>query len=177
MIRFEDTIAIGRITKSRGLKGEVEIYVTDDVFADTDCPYLLLNRDGLLVPFFWEEYRFKSECVAVVKFEDCDTETDARRLVGSHVRFPVSELPPADNTTADRPRRLEGFNLCDDKGRTIGVIENVDETTQNVLLHVRTDAPSTILIPFHPDLIASLNAETRQLCLYIPDGLLEVNES
>ena len=177
MIHHKDTVAIGRINKSRGLKGEVEMYVTDDVFADTECPYLLLDRDGLLVPFFWEEYRFKSERVAIVKFEDCETEDAARQLVGSEVRFPISELPSVDESATYRPRRLEGFTLCDDEGRSIGIIESVDESTANVLLHVRTNMPTPVLIPFHPDLIASFDADNCQLWLHIPDGLLEMNDN
>ena len=172
MVRREDTISIGRITKSRGLQGEVEILVADDVFADTDCPYFFLDRDGLLVPFFWEEYRFKSERVAVVKFEGCNSEAAARRLVGSDVRFPVSELPETDAAFPNRLARLADFIVAN--GEEVGRITAVDDTTQNVVLNVRTNTGNNILLPFHPDLIANFDATARRISMHIPDGLLDI---
>ncbi|MBO6190761.1 MAG: 16S rRNA processing protein RimM [Alloprevotella sp.] len=176
MVRREDTISIGRITKSRGLQGEVEILVADDVFADTDCPYLFLDRDGLLVPFFWEEYRFKSERVAVVKFEGCNDEAAARRLVGSDVRFPTSELPEtSDDAFPNRLARLADFIVANAHGEEVGRITAVDDTTQNVVLNVRTNTGNNILLPFHPDLIANFDATARRISMHIPDGLLDIN--
>ena len=52
MIREEEIINIGRITKSRGIRGEVEMRFTDDVFDRGDSEYFVLHIDGIPVPFF-----------------------------------------------------------------------------------------------------------------------------
>lgn len=71
------------------MKGEVSFTFTDDVFDRTDeCDYLVLLLDGILVPFFIEEYRFRSDDVALVKFEGIDTAERARMLTNVEVYFP-----------------------------------------------------------------------------------------
>ena len=59
MIRKEEVYKIGRLGKSHGVKGEVSLQFTDDVFDRVEAEYLILDIDGILVPFFMEEYRFR----------------------------------------------------------------------------------------------------------------------
>ena len=51
---------IGKLGKAHGVRGEVQMQFSDDVFDRTDADYVFLKIDGLLVPFFFEEYRFRS---------------------------------------------------------------------------------------------------------------------
>ena len=88
MIRQEEVYKIGRLGKAHGVKGEVSFQFDDDVFDRTDADYLILDIDGILVPFFMEEYRFRSDALALVKFCDVDTQERASELTGSNVYFP-----------------------------------------------------------------------------------------
>ena len=58
---------IGRLGKAHGIKGEVSMFVDDDVFDRVDAEYLILELDGIMVPFFMEEYRFKTDETALIK--------------------------------------------------------------------------------------------------------------
>ena len=88
MIKEEDVFKIGRLGKPHGVKGEVTMQVDDDVFDRVDADFLVLWVDGILVPFFIEEYRFKTDTTALIKFEDVDTVEGARELTNSDVFFP-----------------------------------------------------------------------------------------
>ena len=68
MIKEEDVYKIGRIGKPHGVSGEVTLRFSDDVFDRVDADYVVLLVDGILVPFFIEEYRFRSDEVALMKF-------------------------------------------------------------------------------------------------------------
>ena len=68
MIKNEDVYRIGKLGKPHGVQGEISFLFTDDVFDRVEADYLLLSIDGILVPFFIEEYRFKSAENALVKF-------------------------------------------------------------------------------------------------------------
>ena len=85
MIRSEEVFYIGKVSKFRGIQGEVEILFTDDAFDRGDAEYLVLEMEGILVPFFWEEYRFKNDKNAIFQFEDIHDEAAARRIVGASV--------------------------------------------------------------------------------------------
>ena len=58
MIRDDEVFSIGRFTRTHGVNGELAMSFSDDVFDRTECPYLVCSIDGILVPFFLEEYRF-----------------------------------------------------------------------------------------------------------------------
>ena len=60
MIRQEEVYKIGKIGKPHGVKGELTLFFDDDVFDRVDADYLVLLIDGILVPFYFEEWRFKS---------------------------------------------------------------------------------------------------------------------
>ena len=93
MIKKENCYKIGRIGKAHGVKGEVSFQFTDDVFDRTETDFLILEVDGLLVPFFMEEYRFRSDNIALVKFCDIDTQQRASELTNCDVWFPRSLTP------------------------------------------------------------------------------------
>ena len=98
MIRKEEVFKIGIINKPHGVKGEVSFTFTDDIFDRVDCDYLILLLDGILVPFFIEEYRFRSDNAALVKFEGIDTAEKARSFTNVEVYFPKKYMEEHDAT-------------------------------------------------------------------------------
>ena len=82
MIRKEDVYRIGKLGKTHGVRGEISFLFDDDVFDRVDADYLILSIDDILVPFFIEEYRFKTDSNALMKFEGIDTQERARELTG-----------------------------------------------------------------------------------------------
>ena len=167
MIREDDVYKIGRIGKPHGIGGEVTLIFSDDVFDRVDAEYLVLMVDGILVPFFIEEYRFRSEEVALVKFEDIDTMDRAAELTGCDVFFP-RHLADIDNDVLTWSQ-IVGYDIVDvASGKVIGRIESVDESTINVLLEL---ADGT-LIPAVDEFIDDIDHEARKLFMSLPDGLL-----
>ena len=167
MIREDDVYKIGRIGKPHGIGGEVTLRFSDDVFDRVDAEYLVLMVDGILVPFFIEEYRFRSEEVALVKFEDIDTMDRAAELTGCDVFFP-RHLADIDNDVLTWSQ-IVGYDSVDvASGKVIGRIESVDESTINVLLEL---ADGT-LIPAVDEFIDDIDHEALKLFMSLPDGLL-----
>ena len=167
MIREDDVYKIGRIGKPHGIGGEVTLRFSDDVFDRVDAEYLVLMVDGILVPFFIEEYRFRSEEVALVKFEDIDTMDRAAELTGCDVFFP-RHLADIDHDVLTWSQ-IVGYDIVDvASGKVIGRIESVDESTINVLLEL---ADGT-LIPAVDEFIDDIDHEALKLFMSLPDGLL-----
>ena len=69
MIKKEEVYKIGLFNKPHGIHGELQFTFTDDIFDRVDCDYLVCLLDGIFVPFFMEEYRFRSDSTALVKLE------------------------------------------------------------------------------------------------------------
>lgn len=173
MIRQEDVYKIGVLGKPHGVKGEIQFRFTDDVFDQCDSDYLILDMEGILVPFFMEEYRFRSDEVALMKFCDIDSEQRAREFTGIEVYFPraIAEENKEDLSWA----QIIGFTLLDSKTqKVVGEIISVDETTINLLFDVKTQNGEEILIPANEELITNVDAEQRNIEVDIPNGLLEL---
>lgn len=169
----EDVYQIGKIGKAHGVKGEVQMQFTDDVFDRTDADFVFLKVDGLLVPFFFEEYRFRSDDMALVKFEDIDTAERARELTGCEVFFPREK---ADSDEANISwAEIIGYTVVNSaNGKAVGTISSVDDATINVLLSVADSNGDEHLIPISEELIDGLDKKERTVTLNIPDGLLEL---
>jgi len=169
MIRKEDCYKIGRLGKAHGIKGEVTFQITDDVFDRTETDYLIIEVDGILVPFFMEEYRFRSDSVVLVKFCDIDTQERASELTNCDVWFPRSLTAEDDDTPS--LASLVGFDLVDANNNTIvGIIAAIDDATENLLFELEDGS----LIPANDDLIKEISMQERKIIMDIPEGLLDI---
>lgn len=171
MIKDSDVYRIGRVGKPHGVKGEVQVQVDDDVFDRVGADYLVLRVDGILVPFFMEEYRFKSDEIALVTFCDMDSSEKVRELTGCEVFFPrsLADEVEHDLTYAE----LVGYSLVDaNTGRRVGTIESVDDATENILFEMDNGS----LIPAPEELITDVDTESRTVTVAVPEGLLDMDE-
>lgn len=169
MIRREEVYKIGRLGKVHGVKGEISFQVDDDVFDRVDADYLILDIDGILVPFFMEEYRFKTDSNVLMKFEGIDTQERARELTGYDVYFP-RELSENDEENISWAEII-GFNLIDAQtGNTVGTIASVDDSTINILFELEDGK----LIPASEELITNIDTKKHQIEINLPEGILEL---
>lgn len=73
MIRKEEVFKIGQFAKPHGIKGEISLVTNCDLFDDVEDPCIVCEVDGILVPFFIEDYRYKADTVMLVKLENVTT--------------------------------------------------------------------------------------------------------
>lgn len=170
MIRKEEVFKIGVINKPHGVKGEVSFTFTDDIFDRVDCDYLILLMDGILVPFFMEEYRFRSDNMALVKFEDIDTAEEARKFTNVEVYFPKKFMDEQEDVTSWN--FFIGFRVEDVHHGYLGEITDVDDTTINVLFSIEKDGEE-LLLPAHEEFIIDLDRKKKVMKVDVPDGLIE----
>lgn len=167
MIKREDVYKIGRLGKAHGVKGEVSFQFDDDIFDTADADYLILDIDGILVPFFMEEYRFRNDSLALVKFYDVDTQQRASELTGCDVYFPRSVAD--EGTEGLSLAMLVGYDIVDaSDNKVVGKIAAIDDSTQNVLFEMEDGT----LIPASDELITNIDTNRRQIIMQIPEGLL-----
>ena len=169
MIHEEDIYQIGKLGKTHGVKGEISFLFDDDIFDRVDADFLILKVDGIFVPFFIEEYRFKSDANAIVKFEDINSQERARELTGCEVYFP-RELADCDGDSISWAA-IVGFDIIDaGSGNKIGRIAAVDDTTINILFELEDGR----LIPASEDLIIGIDQQAHTITMRLPEGLMDL---
>ena len=143
---------------------------SQQVGADTtDADYLILEIDGILVPFFMEEYRFRNDSLALVKFCDVDTQQRASELTGCDVYFPRTLAEESEGQLS--LSSLVGFDIVEaSNNKVVGKIAAIDDTTQNILFELEDGR----LIPASDELITNIDTHRQQIIMQIPTGLLEI---
>ena len=162
MIQQGDVYKIGRLGKPHGIHGELSLQFSDDVFDRTDADYLILDVDGILVPFYIDEYRFRSNETALITF--CD------------IYFPrhLSDSNEQNISWAE----LIGYALTDEiTDRKIGIIRSVDDSTINILFEAEDEQGKNHLIPASTDLITGIDSQRKEIRINLPEGILDLNES
>lgn len=173
MISREEVYRIGTIGKPHGVKGEVTMAFTDDIFDRADCGYIVVLTEGIMVPFFIEECRFRSDTSALMKLEGIDTADEARRLTNAEVYFPKKYAGDDD----EAPLTWEwfvGFRVEDVRLGHLGEVVAVDDSTINVLFVIEGDDGREILVPAHEEFVVGVDKRRRVLTVKTPDGLIEV---
>lgn len=176
MIKREEVYKIGMINKPHGIHGELLFTFTDDIFDQVDADYLICLLDGIFVPFFMEEYRFRTDTTAFVKFEDIDTAEKARRFTNIDVYFPVKYANEKSEDSSLSWDYFVGLQVKDIHYGDLGVIEEVDESTINTLFVVRK-GDEELLIPAQEDFIVNLEEEKRILWMELPEGLIDMDKA
>jgi len=160
--------------KAHGLKGEINFQFTDDVWDRADSDYIICEVDGILVPFFIEEYRFRSDSTAIMKLEDIDSIEQAQMLVNSPV-FIEKKYQEELGEDEVSLHYFIGFKMLDgDDGKDIGTIIDIDDQTDNWLFIVERPDGTEVMIPAHEEFIAEIRQEDKTMVMDLPLGLLEL---
>lgn len=172
MIRKSEVFKIGVFNKPHGVKGELSFTFVDDIFDRVDCEYFICLLDGILVPFFIEEYRFRSDTTALVKLERVDTAEEARKFTNVEVYFPLKYVQEDDSDEIPTWNYFVGFKVKDINYGELGEIVAVDDSTMNVLFAIERESGEEFLLPAHEEFIVKLEKKKRLLTVEIPEGLL-----
>lgn len=164
-----DTYKIGTLTRTHGIGGELSMNFTDDVWDRADADYVFLEVDGIQVPFFLEGWRFRSDSVALLKFQDIDSSESALEYVGADVYFPHDLTPEPSEDDEYTWRHFTGWKVVDDIAGGIGEIEHVEDSTANTIFFVGDK-----LIPATEDFIERIDAKERTIYMNLPEGLLDL---
>lgn len=174
MIRREEVYKIGLFNKPHGIHGELQFTFTDDVFDRVDADYLVCLLDGIFVPFFIEEYRFRSDSSALVKLEGIDTAERARMFTNVEVYFPVKHAEEAEDGSLSWSFFV-GFLMEDTRYGVLGEVVDVDTTTVNTLFVVDTK-DGELLVPAQEEFILDISREQKLITVELPEGLLNMDE-
>mgnify|MGYP002717586282 CR=1 FL=1 len=170
MIKKEEVYKIGLFNKPHGIHGELSFTFTDDIFDRVECDYLVCLLDGIFVPFFIEEYRFRSDSTALVKLEGVESAERARMFTNIEVYFPVKYVDESEPTELTWNYFID-FTMIDIRAGELGQIVDVDQTTVNILFVVDY-GNEELLIPAQEEFITEIDHAQKIITVNLPEGLL-----
>lgn len=173
MIERSTLVKIGATLKPHGIKGELTIALDDDLSPE-DFRCLLLDIDGIIVPFFAETVRSKGDNW-LVKFDGIDNEDQATELARHDIYAERDELD-IDEDSEDGVHLFDliDYTVATDNG-PLGIIEDIDDSTANILFHISAPDGKTIYIPYAEEFITGLDIQNHTIYMALPEGICDLN--
>lgn len=171
-MRIEDSFYIGYITKTKGLKGEVQLFFEYAEPKELDMQTIFLEINGKLIPYFVQQLKMQPNQTANIYLEDIDVVEKAQKLVRKKVFLPKTSKPdrkPDEFKITD----LKGFLVVDKIRGELGEISRINEFPQQFVAVVPHQFRE-ILFPLNDDLILQIDEEKRVLQVNLPEGLIDL---
>lgn len=168
-------MAVGRLRKPHGLKGEWAVFPLtaepETVFA-AGRTLVRLGLDGSVLgePVQIERSRsFHREWL--LKFQGADDRDTLDAWRGQFLGAPAVELvPPAEGEVY--LHELEGFAVKDEAGTALGLVTSLYDLASGLTLEVQ-GVKREFLLPFKKEFVLQTDRAARTLVVRIPDGLLD----
>lgn len=175
MIRKSEVFPIGRFYKPHGVSGEIIFAFDDNIFDRTNSPYWVLEMDGILVPFFVESYRFRSETTVLVRLEGIESDSQAKELANKEVFYPVkyADYSEGPENEVDSWEAYMGFKVFEKSAGYLGEVTDIDDSTFNVLFKI-TKEGKEILMPVAEEFITDIDMKSQEMHVILPEGLLSL---
>ncbi|KGE13974.1 ribosome maturation factor RimM [Sphingobacterium deserti] len=171
-MELNEAFYIGYITKTRGLKGELQLFFEFEDYMELDFDVLFLEMNKKLVPYFVDTIKLQKNSTAYLNLEDVDHIDKAQLLIRKKVYLPNDKMPERDPDDF-RYSDLIGFLVVDEEEGEIGEITHVQELPQQFIATVDFNGHE-LLFPLNEDLILAIDAEEQVLEVNLPEGLVDL---
>jgi 16S rRNA processing protein RimM len=167
-----DCFRIGSILKTKGLKGELNIYVDFDGLEDVRFTTIFIETAGKLVPYFIQSIKYLQKNAAYLFLEDIDTIEKASLLVKKDIYLP-NKLKPKKKKAEFTLLDLQGFTAIDEDEGELGIILAVHEYPKQFIAEVLYK-DKEILFPLTEGIITSIDVVKEIVLVNLPEGLLDI---
>lgn len=177
MISPTQIVKIGTFIKPHGIKGELSAEIHIDGLDLTTLRCIVMDVDGIFVPFFIESIRPKSHSTILIHLDDVCDESEAKDFAGKDFYALSDELPEtSDNYDPDEfyASDLIGYSVIDESEINLGSVSDYDDSTDNVVLMVMRPNGSMIYVPFVDDFFIDITPEHKTIKVSLPEGLTDL---
>ncbi|AIM38861.1 ribosome maturation factor RimM [Sphingobacterium sp. SG20118] len=169
---IEESFYIGYISKTRGLKGELQLFFEFEDYQDLDFDVLFAEVNKKLVPYFVDNIKYQANSTAYLNLEDVDHIDKAQPLVRKKIYLPNDKMPERDPDDF-RYTDLIGYIVIDETHGELGKITHVQEMPQQFIATVDFNGKE-LMFPLNDDLMLGIDSEGQVLEVDLPEGLVEL---
>jgi 16S rRNA processing protein RimM len=174
MILLDELSPIGYIHKLHGVKGELMVLLTVNL-QSFEHDFLILEIDGIYVPFFIKSKLVKKDHSALLTFEGISSAEKGKRLIGKTIYLPKHAVQIAIAPPQSQIHQLIGYTIIDRIKGEIGIIEAIEDATENILFVVSYQN-TELLIPVVEEFIEKIDDRKKAIITQLPIGLLDLNQ-
>ena len=169
---MEDLVAIAKLTRTRGLRGELVGEILTDFperFEDLERVFAV-KSNGERLELQLEKFWFQKDRI-VLKFKDFDTIEEAETLRDAEICVTEEEAVELEEDEFF-DWELEDCTVETLEGEKIGTVRELLRTGGTEVLVVQGDAKD-YLIPFAGTICPEIDVENKLIRVDLPEGILE----
>ncbi|MCI8889038.1 MAG: 16S rRNA processing protein RimM [Hungatella sp.] len=170
---MEDTLRVGVITSTHGVRGEVKVFpTTDDAKRFRKLKEVLLDTGKEQITVEIEGVKFFKNMV-ILKFKGFDNINDIEIYKGRDLlvtRDNAVALGPDENFIVD----LIGLSVVTDEGKELGTLTDVIQTGANDVYEVTMPGERKVLLPAIKQCILKVDLEAGKVLVHLLDGLMDL---
>ena len=169
---MEQTLRVGVISSTHGVRGEVKVFpTTDDPQRFKKLKKVILDTGKETLDLEIESVKFFKNMV-ILKFKGYDNINDIEKYKGRDILIPRDQavkLEPNENFIVD----ILGLKVVTDEGGELGTLTDVLQTGANDVYEV-DNGEKKILLPAIPSCILNVDLEKQLILVHVLDGLLDL---
>ena len=172
--KLDDGILLGKVLKPYGYRGFVRVafFISGLEKVLAKGKFIFIEWIGKPVPYSIEEILWDDDKTARLKFQDIESLDDASKLIGRSIILSEKSVPKKLLKSLE-PEELVGYKVVDGQNKFIGFVTGLDESGRQSILEVSLDEKE-FLIPFHEDLVKSIDPKRKEILVDLPEGLLDL---
>ena len=170
---MEDTLRVGVITSTHGVRGEVKVFpTTDDARRFKKLKTVILDIRPEPVLLNIENVKFFKNMV-ILKFKEFNNINEVEKYKGRDLlirRDQAVKLGPDEKFIID----LVGLSVVTDEGGDFGTLKDVMKTGANDVYVIEGRDGKEYLFPAIKQCVLNVDLEAQTITVHIMDGLLEL---
>jgi 16S rRNA processing protein RimM len=174
-------LAVGRISRPHGIRGEVAVEVRTDDPAQRFAPgRVLATQPGECGPLTVTAARPHAGGL-IVRFSEVTDRDGAERLRGALLVIDSADVPAPAAPDEFHDHQLVGLDVVTVDGRHVGSVTDVRHHGQDLLV-IRSggagaDTRGEVLVPFVAAIVSAVDLHAGQVIIDPPPGLLDGGET
>lgn len=166
-------LAIGKIVKTHGLRGEVILapyrIIEDDIREISEVRIVSSGTEKILKVDSARPHKGRY----ILKFEGLDSIEEGEGLRGEELLIRADVIP---RTSAEWLflDQVKGIEIVDSSGKRIGTLSYIMDSPAHPVFVILTDEGKEMMLPAVDEFIIETDIEGRKLVVSPPDGIFEV---
>ena len=169
---MEQTLRVGVITSTHGVRGEVKVFpTTDDAKRFKKLKHVMIDTGKELKPMEIEQVKFFKNMV-ILSFSEFNDINEIEKYKGCELYVTREDAVPLEEDEFYIADVIDA-EVFEDNGKKLGTLVDVMQTGANDVFVVKMENGKEVLLPVIKDCVLDINAEEKKIVVHMMNGLLD----
>ena len=169
---MSDTIYIGYVAKTHGLRGEFSLKLIGTKEFCEFCKKIKRIYTDCNLEFNIQTRQINANIFLKIKTKEIDDREAAKLLLKKEIYIKKGDVLEIDKLL-EKQTKFVNFEVLNKKKQHIGVIQEIDYTRIQPIMIIKTKTDN-ILAPYIENFILKKDVRNKQITVDFPDGLIEI---